>query len=284
MISLQNIFFSYSGKSLFSGLEFSLPASGICGLLGKNGAGKTTLFKLLSGLLFPNQGSIRIRGQSPGRRAPGFLQELFMVPEEFRLPPVSPLQYQRLFAPFYPGFDSKRFAACLEEFELDPRSNLAGCSFGQRKKCLLAFSLAANCAVTLLDEPTNALDIPSKTQFRRLLVSMSSEERLFIIASHQARDLEECLHRVLILDSGRMIFHHSMEAVKACLSTVLQDEAPDPKGVLFSEAGRGGYRVVRERTGREEDSLDLELLFNTVIQDPETIADLFRRRSSDHAD
>ncbi len=282
MINLQNLSFSYSGKSLFSGLEFSLPAAGICGLLGKNGAGKTTLLKLLAGLLFPRQGSIQIRGRSPGRRAPGFLQELFMVPEEFRMPPVSPLQYQRLFAPFYPGFDPHRFAACLEEFELDPRANLAGSSFGQRKKCLLAFSLAANCAVTLLDEPSNALDIPSKTQFRRLLESMSTEERLFLIASHQVRDLEECLHRVLILDSGRMIFHHSMEVVGACLSTAIQDEAPDPKGLLYSETGRGGYRVVRERTGKESAPPDLELLFNTVIQDPETIADLFQRRSSGH--
>ncbi|MCF8107627.1 MAG: ABC transporter ATP-binding protein [Desulfohalobiaceae bacterium] len=282
MLYLQNLAFSYSGDPLFSGLEFSLPAAGICGLLGKNGAGKTTLLKLLAGLLFPRQGRIQIRGQSPARRAPGFLQGLFMVPEEFRLPPVSALQYQRLFAPFYPGFDPERFAACLKEFELDPRANLAGSSFGQRKKCLLAFALAANCALTLLDEPTNALDIPSKTQFRRLLESMSAEERLFLIASHQVRDLEECLHRVLILDAGQMMFHRSMEAVETCLRAEIQAEAPDPKGVLYSEAGRGGYRVVRERTGREGAPLDLELLFNAVIQDPETMAEVFRRRSSGH--
>ncbi len=284
MLYLQNLAFTYSGEPLFSGLEFSLPASGICGLLGKNGAGKTTLLKLLAGLLFPRRGSIQIRGQSPGRRAPGFLQELFMVPEEFRLPPVSPLQYQRLYAPFYPGFDPDRFAACLKEFELDPRANLAGFSFGQRKKCLLAFALAANCALTLLDEPTNALDIPSKTQFRRLLESMSTEKRLFLIASHQVRDLEECLHRVLILDAGQMMFHHSMGTVAACLKVEVQAEAPDPKEVLYSEAGRGGYRVVREGSGKKGAPFDLELLFNAVIQNPETMAELFWRRSSGHVD
>ena len=280
MITIQDLSFSYRAKELFARLDLSLPAGGICGLLGKNGAGKTTLLKLLAGLRFPRLGEIRVAGERPADRSPGFLQELFLVPEEFRLPAVSPLQYQWLFAPFYPRFDAERFSAYLEEFELDAQGNLARYSFGQRKKCLLAFGLAANCHLTLLDEPTNGLDIPSKSQFRRALASVLTEDRLFVIATHQVRDLESLIDPVVILDEGRVIFNRSLEEIAQRLRVGLLSAAPDPDEALYSEKTLEGYRVVLENPGDEEIHMDLELLFNTVIRSRERVAAVFEGRST----
>jgi len=280
MLTVNDLSFSYGSQKLFSGLELSLAAGGICGLLGKNGAGKTTLLKLLAGLLFPQQGVVQALGHCPAGRSRDFLCELFLVPEEFRLPAVTSMQYQRLFAPFYPRFDVDRYQTLLDEFGLDAQRNLTRCSFGQRKKCLLAFCLAAGCRLAFLDEPTNGLDIPSKSQFRRALASVATEDRLFIIATHQVRDLESLIDPVVILDEGRVIFNQTMEAVSRCLRVNLQDTPPVDDEALFYEKTLEGFRVVQENTGNDEAHMDLELLFNTVVQNRENVAAVFKRRST----
>ena len=277
MIEIRDLSFSYSREKLFSQLNLSLRPGNICGLLGKNGAGKTTLLKLLAGLRFPQNGETRIMGLRPDDRSPGFLQELSFLPEEFSLPSVSPRKYERLYAPFYPRFKSELFSQYLAEFELNPNQKLDRCSFGQKKKFLLAFNLSTDCRLTLLDEPTNSLDIPSKRQFRRALASVLTEDRLIIISTHQARDLENLIDPVVILDEGQIIFNHSLEEISNCLCVRHQPNPPSGDEVFYSEKTMEGYLVVAENTEYEETKLDLELLFNTVIQSRERLSEAFHK-------
>lgn len=277
MIEIKTLSFSYGRNALFSQLNLSLPSGNICGLLGKNGAGKTTLLKLLAGLLFPQAGETIISGERPAHRSPSFLQELILLPEEFSVPPVSAVQYQRLYAPFYPRFSSQLFFDYLKEFELEPDQNLDHSSFGQKKKFLLAFGLATDCRLILLDEPTNGLDIPSKRQFRRALASVLAEDRLFIIATHQARDLESLIDPVVILDEGQVIFNHSLEEISKRLTVRMQAKSPGLSEDIYSEKTLEGYLVVAENTTDEETHMDLELLFNAVIQNRETVSSLFQQ-------
>ena len=88
MISIHDLHFSYRKKKVFSGLSLELSPGYIYGLLGKNGTGKSTLLRGIAGLLFPDQGTIEVSGHTPGKRQPSFLQDVFMVPEEFYLPNV----------------------------------------------------------------------------------------------------------------------------------------------------------------------------------------------------
>ncbi len=277
MIKIKDLSFSYGREKLFSQLNLSLRPGNICGLLGKNGAGKTTLLKLLAGLLFPQTGETRIMGICPGDRSPGFLQELYFLPEEFFLPSVSPRKYERLYAPFYPRFNSQLFSHYLAEFELDPNQNLDKCSYGQKKKFLLAFGLSTDCKLILLDEPTNNLDIPSKRQFRKALASVLTQDRLIVISTHQARDLENLIDPVVILDEGQIIFNHFMEEISNRLCIRLQPDPPSPDEVFYSEKTMEGYLVVAENTEHEETRLDLELLFNTVIQSRERLSEAFHK-------
>src|SRR4051812_31682350 len=105
MISIKNLHFSYKKKKIFNGLSLSLQAGHIYGLLGKNGTGKSTLLKNIAGFLFPTQGTVDVMGFTPGKRQPAFLQNIFMVAEEFYLPDISVQKFVKLNAPFYPHFN-----------------------------------------------------------------------------------------------------------------------------------------------------------------------------------
>jgi ABC-2 type transport system ATP-binding protein len=276
MIEIKNLSFAYKREKLFSDLNLSLAPGGICGLLGKNGAGKTTLLKLMSGLLFPQEGEIQIMGMSPFKRSPDFLQELIFLPEVFDLPPVTPKQYEMLYAPFYPRFSNERFHSFLGEFEVTGDKKLSTLSYGQKKKFLIAFGLATNGRLVLLDEPTNGLDIPSKSQFRKAVASCLEDDRIFIISTHQARDLESLIDPVVILDEGRIIFSRSIEEISNRLMVTNQSTPPEPQEVLFSEKTFDGYIIVTENHDHEDSHIDLETLFNTVINNCGEVLRIFQ--------
>ena len=276
MIEIKDLSFSYSRESLFSDLNLNASPGNIYGLLGKNGAGKTTLLKLLSGMRFPKSGVCQVMGHKPRNRSPLLLQELFIVPETFSLPAVTMTKYRKLYAPFYPRFNGEGLEDYVEEFELDPEKNLKTCSYGQKKKFLIAFCLASGCRLMLLDEPTNGLDIPSKSVFRKRLAAILSDDRIVMISAHHVRDLENLIDSVIILDKGRIIFNHSMAEVSSRLSVNLHREIPDEAGVLHAENIMGHYAVVTEDTnGNEKTDVSLEMLFNTVMMNREKISGLF---------
>ena len=123
----------------------------------------------MSGLLFPKAGNARAAGEEVRRRTPAFLRELYFVPEEFHTPALSARALVRLYGVFYPRFDHAAMERYLAELEVDPNQSMTTMSYGQKKKVLLAFAVASQCRLLILDEPTNGLDIPAKNQFRRLL-------------------------------------------------------------------------------------------------------------------
>ncbi|NNG00234.1 MAG: ABC transporter ATP-binding protein [Desulfobacteraceae bacterium] len=274
MITIENLNFGYTQKALFSRLDLTLEAGNICGLLGKNGAGKTTLLKIMAGLLFPQNGRAEVMGYVPGNRRPEFLREVILLPEEFHLPSVTASDYVSLHSPFYPLFSRELYLQHMADFELDTDQSLDAYSYGQKKKYLLAFGLASTCRLMLLDEPTNGLDIPSKRQLRKALAAAMTPDRTFIISTHQARDLEHLIDPVVILDSGRIIFNHPMDAISTHLAVHRRTLPPSPDTALYVENLLDGYLVVSENMDQEGSSIDLEILFNAVIENHDRISDI----------
>jgi ABC-2 type transport system ATP-binding protein len=139
MITITNLYFTYSKRDkLFENLNLTLSAGYMYGVLGKNGTGKTTLLSLISGLLFPVEGKMEVMGKNPVKRQVDFLQELFLVSEEFDLPDVSPVKYAALYSSFYPHFDEEQYRYYLREFEIQPCRAMNKMSMGQRKKAYIA--------------------------------------------------------------------------------------------------------------------------------------------------
>ncbi|MBN1836361.1 MAG: ABC transporter ATP-binding protein [Spirochaetales bacterium] len=278
-IRIKGLSFGYSREHLFRDLDLALEAGNIYGLLGKNGAGKTTLLKLICGLRLPQLGECEVLGYPPQNRPAGLLEEIYFLPEEFYVPALSPELYLALYAPFYPRFDREAFEEYRREFELGAAKKLSELSYGQKKKFLLAFGLASGCRLLLLDEPTNGLDIPSKSQFRKLLARAGDDQRIILISTHQVRDMENLIDPIIILDEGSIIFNQPLFEVSRRLHMELEAGEPAPEEVLYADKTLGGYIVVRENTRGEEARVDLETLFNTVIANRDRVAALFGREA-----
>ena len=276
MIDIQKLSFSYSSKQkLFADFSLQLRQNCIYGLLGKNGTGKTTLLYLIAGLLRPSAGFvccdiIAPNGQPLSLRSsdrrPELLEQLFFVPEEFELPFSSLDTFVRLNAPFYPHFSREVLDACLREFELSSGVMLATLSMGQKKKVLISFALATCTRYLLMDEPTNGLDIPSKSQFRRVMAKYMNDDRTVIISTHQVHDVESLLDHILILSDSRLLLNASTAEIT---DHYVFAEIPvgSPSDAVYSEPSPQGLSIIAKRTaGMEETQLNLELLFNAVTK------------------
>ena len=268
MIEIKDMFFKYAGggEQVFRNFSLQLQANNIYGLLGKNGTGKSTLLYLIDGLLRPQEGTVTVDGVVSSRRLPQTLSEIFLVPEEFDLPSVTLDEYIRLNAPFYPRFSREVLKECLNDFDLDDQLHLGKLSMGQKKKVFMSFALSANTQLLLMDEPTNGLDIPSKSQFRRVVANHMSDDRMVIISTHQVHDVEQLLDHVLILSESQLMLNASV--AELCDKYVFEERAAgaDDKDVVYAEPSVHGQSVVaRRKAEMAETSLNLELLFNATV-------------------
>ncbi|HXB45840.1 MAG TPA: ABC transporter ATP-binding protein [Puia sp.] len=277
MIQITNLSFGYNRKKLlYKNLNLTLEPGSIYGLLGKNGAGKSTLLKNLIGLLFPTGGTISVNGFMPKKRLPSFLETIYLIPEEVYVPSLTIHQYENLFSPFYPGFDKEKFFNYLDQLDVKEQGKLNTLSFGQQKKFIISFALACNTKVLLLDEPTNGLDIPSKIRFRKLISSVFNEDRMIFISTHQIRDLDNLIDRVIIVDNGELLLHASIADIseKLCFKTVT--EVDDRSKVFYSEQSLKGFSVVIENLEKEDSKVNLEHLFNAVTEKPGMAKAIFK--------
>jgi ABC-2 type transport system ATP-binding protein len=276
MISLKKLSFGYrNDKLLFQNLNLELEPGHIYGLLGKNGEGKSSLLRNIAGLLFPKSGIIDVLGYAPQSRNAQFLQEIFFIPEEVYLPPISIKQFAKYYGALYPKFNTNRFFEILSELEIPTNRNLDNLSFGQKKKTTIAFALSSNTKIVLMDEPTNGLDIPSKNQFRKLILSDLSEDKIFLISTHQIKDLDNLIDSVIILNDGKIAIQESLENIcKRIEFSTLSEQGINDK-VISKQSFMGGFKVLRENIFGAESSLDLEHFFNAVIEYPDKIKSIF---------
>lgn len=277
MISIKDLSFGYSpNKKLYEKLNLTLETGRIYGLLGKNGAGKSTLLKNMAGLLFNTEGSISVNNFAPHLRRPAFLQSIYFIPEQTYVPDLTIKRYVNLYAPFYPRFDEKKFYAFLKELDVEPTGKLTDLSFGQQKKFIIAFGLACNTPVILMDEPTNGLDIPAKSHFRKLMASVLTAERLVIISTHQVRDLDNLIDDVVIIDNGDVLLKAAIADISDKLVFKTVQNIGELDTVLYAESGLNGTTIVKPNTKFEDSKVNLEHLFNAVIAHPSIIKTLFQ--------
>jgi ABC-2 type transport system ATP-binding protein len=149
-------------------------------------------------------------------------------------------------------------------------------SYGQKKKVLISFALATNAKVLLMDEPTNGLDIMSKSQFRKVLAEALDEERCVIISTHQVKDLENLIDRVTIIDEGKILFDQDVEAITKKLSFRFAYDEADVATAFYSESLLRGNVIVAPNDEGEESKLDLELLYKAIITSSDKITKLFK--------
>lgn len=281
MVECKNLFFGYSNNLLFDNLSANFNSGHIYGLLGKNGAGKTSLLKCMTGLLHYKSGEIKVLDKISIKRDPKILEDIFFFPENLYLPSFDGQKYYKLYKQFYPSFNEEYFLKTCDEFEIPLNKNLRTLSFGQKKKFILAFGLSTFAKIMLLDEPTNGLDIPSKVSVRKKIAESLTENQVFIISTHQVRDLSQLFDYVIILHNGKIVFNNSIDFISQNYSVVselniknyLQDEKIESinntssnKIIYFEESAAGKIFLINEN--KNQNPVDIEFFFNAVITDP----------------
>ncbi|MEJ7560683.1 MAG: ABC transporter ATP-binding protein [Pedobacter sp.] len=274
MIEINDLNFGYSKqKLLFKNLSMQLQAGHIYGLLGKNGAGKSSLLKNLAGLVYADSGKISVMGHDPAKRQPSLLRQICFIPEEFYLPAVKIDAYVKANSPFYPDFDHNYFNELLTEFDIPVGQKLINMSYGQKKKLIIAFGLATQAKLIIMDEPTNGLDIPSKAQFRKIMAAALTDDRCIIISTHQVRDLDNLIDTVIMLDESSVALKASVEEIthKLCFKRI--NEMNDT--VIYAEPSLSGFNAVIPNYHDEDSKLDIELLFNAMLAEKTKLKTVF---------
>ena len=280
MITVENLSFLYrkSKRAVLHDFSLSLEKGRVYGLLGKNGPGKSTLLYLMSGLLTPKSGKVVYHDVDVRRRLPITLQDMFLVPEEFDLPPVSLISYIELNSPFYPRFSKEDMVKYLHYFEMDINIDLGALSMGQKKKVFMSFALATNTSLLLMDEPTNGLDIPGKSQFRKFIASGMTDDKTILISTHQVRDIDKVLDHVLIMDNSRVLLNESTMSICDKLFFTESENRELLQSSLFSTPSIQGNFLLLPNESGEDSEINLELLFNATLAVPERISALFHSK------
>ena len=275
MIKILDLGFSYGQNVVLKDITMRLEDGHIYGLLGENGVGKTTLLTLLCGLKKPMAGKIEIDGQNPFDRKPSLMTDVYYLSDEVAEANMTAMEYAKTYGKFWINFDVEKFIEVMNVLENDPNQKMNQMSFGQLKKAHIAFALACNSKYLFMDEPTNGLDIPSKSQFRKSLLKFTREDATVLISTHQVRDLENIIDPIIILDRQQVLLN-------ACIQEIAEKFYFDYSGeakheALYSEMTPGGnIQVLLNATG-EDSKVNIEALFNTVHKHKDLTTSVFSK-------
>ena len=276
MIEIKDLAFSYGKTPILKSITTTLEEGRIYGLMGEKGVGKTTQLTLLCGLKKVCSGSITTDGENPFDRTPTLLQNQFYLPDEVLPVAMKAECFAKERGAFWPDYDHSKFLEIMKEFENDPAKKMNQMSAGQLKKTYISLALACGCKYIFMDEPTNGLDIPSKTQFRSAIMKYTSDDSTIVISTHQVRDLENIIDPIIILDRQDVLLNASVEEITSKLyfdyGTQLHPES------LYSEQLPGGFIQVYPNTTGEDSKINVEALFNAVHKNKELIKGMFSNK------
>lgn len=195
-------------------INFSVEPGEVVGFLGPNGAGKTTTLKMLSGLLYPTDGIVRVLDQEPSKRAANFLNRITLVMGnrnqlQWDIPCIDSFEVNRVIygiprPQFKETLDELVDLLDLEDLLSKPVRNL---SLGERMKCEIAGSLLHRPRVLFLDEPTLGLDVTMQRRIRQFIREYNRRyNSTILLTSHYMADVEALCHRVVVIHHGRILF------------------------------------------------------------------------------
>lgn len=214
MLEIDNLTFAYKKSgNIFEKFSANFAPGHIYGLLGPNGAGKSTLLYLMAGLLRPKSGLVMLDGCDVRERRPETTTDIFIVPDEYELPRVSLSEYIRVNSVFYPRFSYDDLKRYLSVFGMNEDVNLGNLSLGQGKKVYMSFAMATHTRVLLMDEPTNGLDIPGKAQFRQFLSEGRMPDSIFVVSTHQVKDIEQVLEHIVMFDDSEILANADIKSI-----------------------------------------------------------------------
>ena len=213
-IVIDNLSKRYGKKEAIKNLSLKIP-SGMYGLLGRNGAGKTSLMRILAALSVPTNGDIWLNGVSMKETAKiremvGYLPQDFSMYRSMTV--FGAMDYLGLLSDIPKEIRKERIDELLEKVNLkdNARTKIKALSGGMKRRLGIAQALLHNPQILIVDEPTTGLDPEERIRFRNLL-SDFADDRIVLLSTHIASDIESICDGVAVLNDGKLIFHGSTE-------------------------------------------------------------------------
>jgi len=278
---------SYSQVKAVEDLNFEIGVGEMVGLIGPNGAGKTTTLKMLSGLLYPTAGEVRVAGYVPWERRPEYLRKISIVlgNKSQMLWDIPSMDSFRVLSEIY-MVPEQEFRRTLDDLIdlLDMKDLLTkpvrNLSLGERMKCELTASLLYRPALLFLDEPTLGLDVSMQLRLRQFLKEYNRRNEVTVIlTSHYMADVQALCPRVILIHYGKLLYDGALDGLARRLApfklikitldqkngkTFQNFNQPDDKVELLEhEENRYVLRVEREQVP----SLTARLLQSNSVTD-----------------
>ncbi|SFI32026.1 ABC-2 type transport system ATP-binding protein [Tindallia magadiensis] len=275
MIQCDHMHFRYQKQSIYQDFHWELSSGSICGFLGPNGAGKTTLFKLLTGLMFPQEGSISVLGHDPKRREEKFYQKIAYVPEDLPIPDMSPETYAQFCGPMYPNYDETSFHHLCDDFEVDRQKSFTHFSAGDLRKAWLSFAFSCKTDLFILDEPSKGLDIHAQSTLRKTLTDIAADGSTILLSTHHVREVEGLLDHVTMINrNGQLLLNapitdlHKSFRLKRALS-----KESFPENYLACRRDASGWTLLLNEPSDLAEDIPLELLFTGICRKEKELSD-----------
>lgn len=219
MIILDNVTKTYGRVRALDGLSMTIEDGMLYGLVGQNGAGKTTAMKIMTGLEYPDSGTVMMNGYDVPSRSAEIHELLGYVPDTFGIyGNLTVEEYMDFFASAY-GLKGlrkrKRYEDLLGQVGLDMRQDdyVDTLSRGMQQRLCLARALIHNPEILIMDEPASGLDPRSRYEFREIISELHSQGKTLIVSSHMLSDLSEICTNIGIIEEGRLLLNGSMEDI-----------------------------------------------------------------------
>jgi len=221
LISISNLNKSYGSKKVLSGVNLSLSAGQIVGLVGPNGAGKTTCLQSILGLT-DFEGDISVLGHHPRKDRVNMLNDVAYISDVAILPKwLKVSQALSYMQDIHPNFDLEKAEEFLAKTNIAHNDKVKALSKGMVAQLHLALILAIDAKVLILDEPTLGLDILTRRQFyTHLLEDFYTEEKCIVVTTHQIEEIEHILTDVAFIQQGKIVLAQSTDDIKARFNLV----------------------------------------------------------------
>ena len=213
IIQCENLTKNYGQARALNSLNFSIPDNGgIVGLLGPNGSGKTTLIKLLTGLLSPTDGTVKIAGSPIGvetKAIVSYLSDTHALNDNY-----SVSQEIEYFSDFFDDFDQEKAKKMIEELGIDEKQKVKALSKGTKEKLSLVLTLSRNARLFILDEPIAGVDPAARDYILQTILSHKRANSTMLISTHLISEIEQYFDYVIFLKEGNVVLHGETESIR----------------------------------------------------------------------
>lgn len=260
MIEVTNISKSFDDIKAVDHVTVEIQEGSVFGFVGTNGAGKSTLLRMLSGIIKPDGGVIKIDGMEIFENTMAKELMFYISDNQYYFNNAAPKDMKKFYQVIYPNFDRERFDNLMNQFELPQNRKINTFSKGMKKQLSVIIGICANTKYLFCDETFDGLDPVVRQAVKSIIAKEIADRNMTtIIASHNLRELEDICDHVGLLHRGGILFSRDLYDMKLNIHKIqcVFNNEDDPSKVfesldIIKQEQRGSLYTISVRGNREE--------------------------------